>query len=113
MICGVTHFLYLLQVKPKLPNTRPPIAFLLQANNEDYENLKSRVRESNIYVPMDEALAGSVLTGSALAAEGALTGSAIILSGDDEDLYLTMKRLMRTSKDGTAVDTRSCDIGDV
>ncbi len=52
----------------------------------------TRVRESNPYVPMDEALAGSVLT-----------GSAVVLSGEDEDLYLTMKRLIITPED-TAVE---------
>ena len=52
----------------------------------------TRVRESNPYMPMDEALAGSVLT-----------GSAVVLSGEDEDLYLTMKRLIITPED-TAVE---------
>lgn len=36
-------------------------------------------------MPMDEALAGS-----------GLTGSAVLLSGEDEEIYLTMKRLIKT-----------------
>ena len=77
-------------MKPRLPPSRPSINNLLQSSEDEYENLKScdlktHVRESNPYVPMDEALAGS-----------GLTGSAVVLSGEDEDLYLTMKRLIRT-----------------
>ena len=71
------------------------------------QDLKTHVRESNPYVPMNEALAGSVLTGSVvtgltgndLTGSGltgsGLTGSVEVLSGEDEDLYLTMKRLIR------------------
>jgi hypothetical protein len=58
---------------------------------------------------MNEALAGSVLTGSVVTGNGltgndltgsGLAGSVEVLSGEDEDLYLTMKRLI-TPKDTT------------
>jgi hypothetical protein len=68
------------------------------------QDLKTHVRESNPYVPMNEALAGSVVTGNGLTGNGltgsGLTGSVEVLSGEDEDLYLTMKRLI-TPKDTT------------
>ena len=90
-------------VKPRLPPTRPSITYLLQPNEGEYENLKlndiaTNVRESNPYVPMNEALAGS-----------GLTGSQEVLSGEDEDLYLTMKRLIRP--EDTAVQIN--DLGSI
>ena len=86
-----------------LPRSRPSITNLLQPNEGEYENLKlndltTNVRESNPYVPMNEALAGS-----------GLTGSAEELSGEDEDLYLTMKRLIRP--EDTAVQIN--DLGSI
>ena len=65
---------------------------------------------------MDEALAGSGLTGRGLTGSGltastessltgsGLTGSVVALSGGDEDLYLTMKKLI-TPPDEMATET--------
>ena len=84
------------KVKPRLPHPRSPIAYL----ESEYENLKSNVRESDLYVPMDEALAGSKLT-----------KDAAVLSDENEDPYLTMKRLVRTPEDET--ENIICDIQNV
>ncbi|CAB3994549.1 Hypothetical predicted protein [Paramuricea clavata] len=118
-------------VKPKLPSKRPPLAHLIQPNGggeyenlkpHDRENLKTHVRESNPYMSMDEALAGSGLTGrgltgsdltgsteSSLTGSG-LTGSVVALSGGDEDLYLTMKKLIRTPDEMAAETNESASI---
>ena len=71
---------------------------------------------------MDEALAGSGLTGRGLTGSGltgstgssligsGLTGSVVALSGGDEDLYLTMKKLIRTPDEMVAETNESASI---
>lgn len=107
------------KVKPKLPTTRPPLPQQLTMDNGEYENLKMsglkpKTREYSVYLTMDEAIAGlkenrqyktnsalldSAVTGNCLLGS-ALTGSAILLAGgNDEDLYQTMKKTVKTVKD--------------
>ncbi|XP_028394786.1 uncharacterized protein LOC114518942 [Dendronephthya gigantea] len=87
-------------VKPRLPQPRSTINYLIQSNENEYENLKANVRESDVYVPMDEALVASTLT-----------GSTAVLSDENEDLYLTMKKLIRTPED--EADNITCELTNI